>query len=166
MRLPIIVSLAAMLLPAPVQAQSGWQGRLLAAHNAERAQWRLAPLQWDSSLAAAAASYAPVLGRIGRLEHSPADMRPGQGENLWMGTRGAFSVDQMVGGWLSERTDFRPGVFPEVSRSANWPRVGHYTQILWPTTTRVGCAIQSSPSWDFLVCRYSPAGNVFGSRVP
>jgi len=83
-----------------------------------------------------------------------------------MGTRGAFSPEQMVAGWLSERNDFRPGVFPAVSRSGNWFKVGHYSQILWPTTTRVGCAIQSSRAWDFLVCRYSPPGNIDGRRVP
>ena len=140
--------------------------RLLAMHNAERARWRLPALQWDPSLAASAASYGPALARLGRLVHSPRNLRPGQGENLWMGTRGAFSPEQMVGGWLSERNDFRPGVFPNVSRSGNWFNVGHYSQILWPTTTRVGCAIRSSRTWDFLICRYSPPGNVNGRRVP
>ena len=140
--------------------------RLLAMHNVERARWRLPLLQWDPALATSAAAYGPTLVRMGRLEHSPGTIRPGQGENLWMGTRGAFSPEQMVGGWLSERSDFRPGVFPAVSRSGNWFNVGHYSQILWPTTTRVGCAIQSSRPWDFLICRYSPPGNIDGRRVP
>jgi hypothetical protein len=61
---------------------------------------------------------------------------------------------------------FVPGVFPAVSRTGNWIDVAHYTQIVWPTTTRVGCAIYSSRSWDFLICRYSPSGNIDGRRVP
>ena len=79
-----------------------------------------------------------------------------------MGTRGAFSFEAMVGGWSSERKDFVPGVFPAVSRAGSWEKVGHYTQMVWPTTTRVGCAIASNATSDYLVCRYSPAGNVIG----
>jgi len=83
-----------------------------------------------------------------------------------MGTRGVFSPEQMIGSWLMERSQFRPGIFPYVSRTGNWLTVAHYTQIVWPTTTRVGCAIHSSRSWDFLICRYSPPGNIDGRRVP
>ena len=49
------------------------------------------------------------------------------------------------------------------SRSGNWEDVGHYTQMIWPGSVRVGCAIRSSASNDYLVCRYSPAGNVMGA---
>ena len=160
---PVMALLAA---EAPAQAQADLAPRLLAAHNLERARWRLAPLRWDLALAASAASYGRTLARLGRLEHSPRAARAGQGENLWMGTRGASTPERMVGGWLSERRDFRPGIFPNVSRSGNWFHVGHYSQIVWPTTTRVGCAVQSSRAWDFLICRYSPAGNMDGRRVP
>ena len=156
---PAAASAASAALP-PVQA------RLLALHNAERARTRAAPLQWDARLAAAAATYGATLARIGRLQHDPHALRLGQGENLWMGTRGAFSPEQMVGGWISERNLFRPGVFPNVSRNGNWADVGHYTQMIWKGTTHVGCAIQRSPRWDFLVCRYSPPGNIQGRLVP
>ena len=147
-------------------AQPDTATRLLAAHNAERARWRLPPLAWDPVLAQSAAAYGPALAQIGRLQHSPRRGRPGQAENLWMGTRGAFPIEQMVGSWLAERADFRPGTFPAVSRTGDWLAVAHYTQIIWPTTTRVGCAIHSSRAWDFLICRYSPQGNIDGRRVP
>ena len=158
--------LAGLLLSTSVVAQPTLSARLLAAHNAERARLRLPPVQWDPVLARSAASYGPTLARYGRLQHSPKISRPGQAESLWMGTRGMFRPEQMVGNWLSERSDFRPGTFPNVSRSGNWYRVAHYTQIIWPTTTHVGCAIQSSRSWDYLICRYSPTGNIDGRRVP
>ena len=90
----------------------------------------------------------------------------GQGENLWMGTTGAYSIETMIGNWASERRWFRAGIFPNVSTTGNWADVGHYTQMIWPTTTHVGCALQRSPRWDFLVCRYSPPGNRDGDRVP
>ncbi len=83
-----------------------------------------------------------------------------------MGSRGAYLPAQMVGNWASEKVSFRPGVFPAVSRTGNWADVGHYSQIVWPATTQVGCAIASNRSDDFLVCRYAPAGNIDGRRVP
>src|SRR5688500_7905038 len=84
--------------------------RLLATDNLERSRVDARPLVWDWRLAAAAASYGPTLARMGRLQHSPRQLRPGQRENLWMGSRGAFSPEQMVGSWIEERNAFRPGV--------------------------------------------------------
>ncbi|URD61525.1 CAP domain-containing protein [Sphingomonas sp. KRR8] len=136
--------------------------RLLVPQNVERSRWGVGPLQWDQSLAFAADQYAAELARTNRWGHSAKTSRPGQGENLWMGSRGAFSPEQMVGSWLSEAGYYRPSVFPYVSRTGNWADVGHYTQIIWRQTTKVGCAIRSNGRWDYLVCRYSPHGNVDG----
>jgi len=146
-------------------AHNGLSARLLAAHNAERARVGVAPLQWDPALAASAASYGPTLARIGGLQHSPRASRPGQRENLWMGSRGVYSPEQMVGTWLQERVFFRPGTFPYVSTTGNWVDVSHYTQIIWGSTTRVGCAVHRTARWDYLICRYSPPGNIDGRRV-
>jgi hypothetical protein len=161
-----------MLGAAPGQTASFSYGsgataaRILAAHNRERMRLGIAPLQWDPALAAAAASYGPTLARLGRLQHSPGADRRSQRENLWMGTRGAFSPEQMVGGWLAERAYFRSGqTFPYVSRTGKWADVAHYTQVVWRSTTRVGCAIYPSRRWDFLICRYSPPGNIDGRPV-
>ena len=140
--------------------------RLLSLHNRERAAVGVPPLRWDARLAAAAASYGPALAARGRLAHSEQATRPGQGENLWMGTRGAYSLEEMAGSWAAEKRIFRAGIFPEVSRSGNWSDVGHYTQMIWAGTSSVGCAIHTSRKWDFLICRYSPPGNVVGRRVP
>jgi len=140
--------------------------RIVIIHNQARSAAGVAPVYWDASLAAAADSWATELARTGRWGHSPAAMRPGQGENLWMGTRGAFTVDQMVGSWAGEARWFTPGAFPNVSRTGNWEQVGHYSQMIWRGTTRVGCALRSSAGNDYLVCRYSPAGNVIGVAVP
>ena len=55
----------------------------------------------------------------------------------------------MVGSWIDEKRAFRPGVFPNVSRTGNWDDVAHYTQLIWKGTTRVGCAIQPAGRWDY-----------------
>ena len=156
---------AAAQTGAPAAHDQALGGRLLAAHNRERSRLGLALLRWDPALAASAASYGPTLAAIGGLRHSPRGLRPGQGENLWMGTRSAYSPEQMVSHWIGERRHFRPGNFPFVSATGNWADVGHYSAIIWPTTTAVGCAVQRSQRWDYLICRYSPPGNIDGRRV-
>ncbi|WP_310468466.1 CAP domain-containing protein [Sphingomonas sp.] len=144
-------------------AQQALQAVMMAAHNQARGEQRVAPLAWDDVLAEDAWAYAQTLARSGRFEHARQDgSRPRQGENLWVGTRGAFSYAAMIEPLIGERRYFRPGAFPAVSTTGRWSDVGHYTQIVWPATQRVGCATASSPSSDYLVCRYFPAGNVSG----
>ena len=169
LKLPLLVASLALGLQAPAGAASNFAaefpGRILAAHNAVRARAGAPPLVWDNQLGTAAAAYAQQMALTGRFEHSDRRARPGTGENLWMGSRGAFSIETMVGGWSSEQRMFTPGIFPSVSRTGNWADVGHYTQMIWPTTTRVGCALASTIRTDYLVCRYSPAGNIDGRPV-
>ncbi len=160
--LPALIFAAA--IPAATAAQYGRPdpiaGPLLAAHNRERAAFGSPPLAWDPALAAGASAFAHQLAREGRLRHAPRSQRLGQGENLWIGTRGAFPLEAMVGAWTSERRFFRPGRFPTNSRTGRWSDVGHFTAIIWPTTNRFGCGLGRSRRWDVLVCRYWPSGNV------
>lgn len=169
--LPALLLTAVVALPGsgqshrPAVATPFIVGPLLAAHNRERVAVGAAPLVWDPALAAAASDYAYRLARAGRLRHAPRSQRPGQGENLWIGTRGAFPVEAMVGTWSVERRHFRRGRFPHVSRTGRWSDVGHYTAMIWPATSRFGCGLGRSARWDVLVCRYAPAGNVDGVAV-
>jgi hypothetical protein len=150
---------------APVSSANA-AARILAIHNRERAAAGVAPLVWDASLEAGAAIYARELAVSGVLRHSNRQARRGIRENLWIGLRGYWPVETMVASWTGERRNFRPGIFPDVSRTGNWMDAGHYSQMIWPTTTRLGCAIGSSRQWEALVCRYAPAGNIDGRRVP
>lgn len=129
----------------------------LATHNAARGRYGRSPLQWDDALERDARTWADYLARTQTFEHSKA--RKGQGENLWMGTRGAYPPASMVGSWVEEEAYLKSGTFPDVSTSGNWADVGHATQLLWPSTTHVGCAKASSAGNDYFVCRYSPPGN-------
>jgi len=169
---PRSVLLAAIMLlttgPAAAQQLEGATGdlamRLLAAHNQERALVGAPPLEWDSKLASDAASYGPVLATLRHLVHSPRGARPNERENLAMAWHGTLSPEQLVDMWSREKRLLEPGLFPDVSRTGNWEDVAHYTQMVWPTTTHVGCAIFSA-DWDYLICRYSPPGNKDGRPV-
>ena len=153
-------------MPAGAQSFAAqFPARILAAHNAARAEAGVAPLVWDNALGSGAAAYAQQLAMSGRFQHSDRHARRGIGENLWMGSHGAFSPEAMVGGWAAEKRWFVPGVFPNNSRTGSWEDVGHYTQMIWPSTQRVGCAIASSGRIDYLVCRYATAGNMDGRPV-
>ena len=96
--------------------------------------------------------------------HSPRETRPGQRENLARAFHGTMNAEQLVDLWSREKLMLRPGLFPAVSRTGQWEDVAHYTQMVWPTTTRVGCAIFAA-DWDYLICRYSPPGNIDGKPV-
>jgi hypothetical protein len=136
---------------------------VLDAHNRARSGFGVAPMAWSDDLAAEALAHAEYMARTGIYGH---DQSPGrrkkQGENLWRGQRGLFSYDIMIGLMVDEARHFRPGVFPDNSRTGDWYDVGHFTQIVWPTTTNVGCALASSATTDYFVCRYSPKGNQDG----
>jgi hypothetical protein len=170
-RLLALAGVAAIAAPtaaggAATTFATQFPARVLTAQNIERARAGMQPMVWDDALGTAAAAYAQQMAFTGQFKHSDRSQRRGTGENLWMGTHGAFSIESMVGGWASEKRFFTPGVFPNVSRSGNWEDVGHYTQMIWPTTQRVGCALSSNGRFDYLVCRYASAGNIDGRRVP
>ena len=136
---------------------------VLSAHNQARRTFGVGPVGWSDELAAGAMAHAQFMATTGIYGH---DRTPGRrkkaGENLWRGTRGVFSYDVMVGVMVDEARHFQPGAFPHNSRTGNWTDVAHYTQIVWPTTTEVGCALASSPTTDYFVCRYAPTGNKDG----
>ncbi|MGB7218453.1 MAG: CAP family protein [Vicinamibacterales bacterium] len=134
---------------------------LLKAHNVFRQEVRVAPLTWSEALAKDARSWADHLASLGgrQLMHA---QQSDQGENLWLGTAGAFRYTQMVNAWGGEKQYFKAGTFPNVSTTGTWSDVGHYTQVVWRGTTQVGCAKATAGGNDILVCRYSPPGNFVG----
>jgi hypothetical protein len=152
---------APMGVEAPAQDVSA---RLLAAHNVERARVGTAPLRWDHALAAEAGVWARELVDTGFWGHDPA--RHGHGENLWSGWGDRiWTPEEMVGEWTAEKRLYVRGVFPNVSRTGDWTAVGHYTQMVWSETTHVRCAIAVRGNRSVLACRYSPPGNIRGSRA-
>ncbi|HVP86073.1 MAG TPA: CAP domain-containing protein [Rhizomicrobium sp.] len=159
----------AAILIAPVfmgamSPLANFDQRILTMHNRERLALGLQPLTWNPALAQSAKEWADYLAATGRFEHAPEDGPDAEGENLWAGTRGYFSVEAMVNAWAREKRYFKPGVFPHNSTTGNVEDVGHYTQMVWRGTSQVGCAESSSAREDILVCRYAEAGNYVGER--
>ena len=161
-----LVPILALLMGAPAAAQvrggPAFERAIVAMHDAERAEVGTPPVEWDAGLARDAAEWARHLSDIDDLVHWSEENEGdnGQGENLWMGTRGAYTLEHMVEGWSGEK---RP-----LARMASWEddhhRVGHYTQMVWAGTRKIGCAIAANRENEVLVCRYWPAGNVIGEQ--
>ena len=133
-------------------------------HNDERESLGLQPLAWDNGLALDAARYARQMAQTNIFRHSPRSSRAvPSGENLWMGGRRLYDYEVMIGAFLDEKRLFRRGgKLPNLSATGRWEDVGHYTQIIWRGTRKIGCALAEGQSYDYLVCRYFPAGNRFG----
>lgn len=159
-----VLGLAGLATATPALAndqERSW----LDAHNAERADFGVLPLSWSDQLESEARVWAEQLARDEIMRHSSYDERDGKGENLWMGTAGFYTAEQMIAHFAEEKQYFFHGRFPDVSTTGDWGDVGHYTQMVWPGTREVGCALARGQRYDFLVCRYYPSGNRMGQRI-
>jgi hypothetical protein len=161
----VIASFAGSSFAAQGDRSRDFAWELLAAHNIERDRAKVPRLSWSQDLARDAQKWAEHLAQLGRMQHTTQTQRNSTGENLWMGQAGYFSPASMIDTFVDEKKDFRPGDFPNVSRTGRWQDVGHYTQIIWADTREVGCAIARGKTYDFLVCRYRPGGNWIGRKV-
>jgi uncharacterized protein YkwD len=145
----LVISIS--LLPLMSQAtltREGPQQEIVAAHNHYRAQHGAARLQWDSELA----RYAEQHAKRCVFKHSGGDY----GENLAAGYPTATAA---IAAWYSE-VAFYSYQKPRFSSAT-----GHFTQLVWRSTQKIGCASvacngRQGTQGDYLVCEYSPAGNV------
>ena len=83
-----------------------------------------------------------------------------------MGTRGAYQLEEMAGGWAAREEPVPAGHLPRRQHQRQMERrrplhaddlEGHDPRSAARSTRR--------RDWDFLICRYSPPGNVVGQRV-
>ncbi|XP_055004140.1 peptidase inhibitor 16-like [Boleophthalmus pectinirostris] len=120
------------------------------------------PLKWDGNLKILAEKYAATCV----WNHNPE--LEDTGENLYVGT-GELDLERALEKWFLEKADYS-----YYNNSCEEDKMcGHYTQMVWADTHRVGCAVHlcaqmeglgwSDPT-HFLVCNYFPAGNYEGER--
>ncbi|XP_058424747.1 glioma pathogenesis-related protein 1 isoform X1 [Diceros bicornis minor] len=123
-------------------------------------------MTWDPVLAQIAKAWA----RHCQFAHNsqlkpPYKLHPNftsLGENIWTGSRSLFSVSSAITAWYNEMEyyDFKTRKCSKVC--------GHYTQVVWADSYKVGCAVQSCPKVSgfetlsngaHFICNYGPAGN-------
>ncbi|GIL67258.1 hypothetical protein Vafri_20690 [Volvox africanus] len=144
---------------------------ILDRHNVYRARHQAPPLGWDEDLAAAATAYAQQLASQGcPLRHSTGR---DYGENLLL-TQGYPKPDSYctlaVNSWYDEVENYdftAPRPFAD-----NWPKaIGHFTQVVWKSSSLLGCGVGVGDlpmqlgsrvyngGCKMVVCRYKQPGN-------
>ncbi len=140
---------------AALSSADALANEMLTAHNAVRAKLKLPALQWSDELASLSQKWADSLLAQKRFAHNPDSP---YGENLFMITGAAATPHMVVRQWASESHDYDYG-----SNSCS-ATCGHYTQIVWRHTQRVGCAAARGAGREIWVCSYDPPGNIVGER--
>ncbi|KAM6457505.1 cysteine-rich secretory protein LCCL domain-containing 1 isoform 2-T2 [Liasis olivaceus] len=129
-------------------------------------------MTWDVELERSAQSWAETC----LWEHGPASLLPSIGQNLGAHWGRYRPLTFHVQAWYDEVRDFSYPYPQECSPycpfRCSGPVCTHYTQVVWATSNRIGCAVnlchnmnvwgQIWPKAIYLVCNYSPKGNWWG----
>ncbi|XP_049422155.1 GLIPR1-like protein 1 [Epinephelus fuscoguttatus] len=130
-------------------------------------------MTWDEGLAITARAWARhcVFEHNGYLK----DVRrvhptfSSVGENIWTSSSPHFDVSRAIKRWVDEKQDY------DYNRNICTKVCGHYTQVVWASSFKVGCAVQlctngvkytsfADQEGILFVCNYATAGNVNGGR--
>jgi pathogenesis-related protein 1 len=128
-------------------------------HNDARAEVGVPPLEWDDGLAAYAQEWAETIAARDEMEHRPNGK---YGENL-AGYLPQYGERPVHGAkmWYDEIKEYHG----EKIDGQNFQQFGHYTQMVWRKTTRVGFGMAMTPKGMVMLCaNYAEAGNMMGEH--
>ncbi|AES63612.1 hypothetical protein MtrunA17_Chr2g0280311 [Medicago truncatula] len=127
------------------------------ARSAVHTNVKIPNIVWDNKVAAFAKNYANQRKDC-QLVHSGGGGR--YGENIAEST-GNMSGVEAVKLWVDEK----PYYDYSSNSCANGEMCGHYTQVVWRNTQRIGCAkVKCNNGGTFITCNYDPPGNYIGER--
>jgi len=154
---------------------------ILADHNAVRSAVsptaaNMTRLVWDPALATVAQGWVNqcIWGHNPSAGSEYAQWSPnsgGVGENVFVTTATRASALSGSGSAVALWAGEKPNYTYATNTCANGQVCGHYTQLVWASTLRIGCAINQCASLSgltgfgnaqFLACDYNPAGNFVG----
>ncbi|XP_061821611.1 cysteine-rich secretory protein LCCL domain-containing 1-like isoform X2 [Nerophis lumbriciformis] len=129
-------------------------------------------MQWDTELERTAEEWAETC----LWEHGPASLLPQIGQNLGAHWGRYRPPTFHVQAWYDEVKDYSypypQECNPYCPLRCSGPVCTHYTQLVWATSSRVGCAVNMCYNMNvwgqiwakavYLVCNYSPKGNWLG----
>lgn len=133
-------------------------------HNTVRKEVGAPPVEWSPELAAFAQEWANYISASGcAMQHRPNSGKWAQkyGENIFWGAGKAYTVIDAGKMWYSEKKFWKGGKM----NGKNWSKTGHYTQMVWSKTTKVGLgkAVCKNGA-TIIVANYDPAGNMMGEK--
>lgn len=143
---------------SPVKAEA-FESAVLEEHNRLRAKHSAGPLRLDPAISQCAQQWANNIAARNCMQHRPNNK---YGENIYA-SFGKESVtgQEVVQSWYNEIKYYRFGQ----SQPSNFSQVGHFTQVVWKASTKVGVGIAKNGRNIYVVCNYDPPGN-FGGRYP
>uniref|UniRef100_A0A8B9KE27 C-type lectin domain family 18 member A n=1 Tax=Astyanax mexicanus TaxID=7994 RepID=A0A8B9KE27_ASTMX len=81
------------------------------------------------------------------------------GWNVCRSPHGVASFSDIINSWFKEGQNY----IYQSGQCRNNGTCKHYTQLVWATSSQVGCAVRvcrgGAVQWDLFVCAYSPGGN-------
>lgn len=145
----------------------------ITAHNKWRAEVGVVEkLSYSPALSVSAQAWADKLKQTNRCQMRHSKSEGKYGENLYWASAMNWSdgrkelqkvlPEQVVDSWGSEKADYN-----YANNSCTPGKMcGHYTQMVWRTTTTVGCAMAvcEDTQQQVWVCQYQSAGNLVGSK--
>ncbi|KAJ5553448.1 PR-1-like protein [Penicillium frequentans] len=148
--------------PARYPYEGSYSDKVLYTHNIHRANHSAPYLSWDQSLANAAHAWAVTC----QFRHNTAMLPGGYGQNL-AGSAPAASLGQHVSEfWYNDELRSFDPYYGQGAPGGDFSTYGHFTQVVWKDTTKVGCATvdcrASALGMWYTVCNYFPRGNVNG----
>jgi pathogenesis-related protein 1 len=132
-------------------------------HNKVRKDVGSPPLKWDVELAEYAQEWAEYLAFVKncQIQHRVFDPSKNRGENIFWGSGKEYSALDASESWYSEINDYTYSVV----NYQNYYKTGHYTQMVWKNTKKVGFGIAKCRSGAIIiVANYYPCGNVIGQK--
>ncbi|XP_055606456.1 uncharacterized protein LOC129754419 [Uranotaenia lowii] len=136
---------------------SAFRDAVLEAHNRLRAKHSAPPLSRDPALDRYAQEWANNLAaRNCALQHRSNGK---YGENLYAAYgKTNLSGEDAVQSWYDEIKFY---TFGQAS-PGNFSQVGHFTQVVWKGSTKLGVGMATKGSNVVVVCNYDPPGNFTG----
>ncbi|KAH7416606.1 hypothetical protein KP509_14G098400 [Ceratopteris richardii] len=129
----------------------------LAPHNAERLEVGVPPLVWSEEVAQFAESWADKRRKNGcTMLQSDGPY----GENMFWGSSAGYGASECVAAWAEEKSRYQ-----YADGSCSGGSCGHYTQMVWAKSVRLGCArTECLDGTVFMICNYDPPGNFVGAK--
>lgn len=123
-------------------------------------------IQWDDELAANSKAYSDLCNYQHSDQVNFSNVKYEYGENLYISSNLniTHAIERSSNAWAGEHEDY-----DHDSTKCVGEMCGHYTQMVWEMTTRVGCSLSICDKFNnreeyeqagiYVVCQYYPMGN-------
>ena len=153
----VLVFAIFMVILCSTHAHDDERQAFVDAHNRIRKKMGLPLMCWDEKVAKHSKKFAQERKDDCAMIHSKSGI---YGENLAAG--GDLNATSAVNRWIAEKDNYDY----KTNTCREGKMCGHYTQVVWKTSVRLGCAkvmCTNNPCW-WIICNYEPPGNYIDTK--